>query len=161
MSFLNMQRTSSLPRHLSSKEKKNSSKTGLLSRCITDERKCSNILPGRFNKACSTYFGGYYHGLYSGSSDEEFEGRYTNRKAMTFLRRSRGQKYLAERKVGEWPFPCEVIRVTSGSMVVRQWIPEGIEEDYAEPEHKDTEIEIFLDPEVMEAVYVYVSFWMV
>ena len=77
---------------------------------------------------------------------------------MTFLRRSRGQKFLAERKVGGWPFPCEVIRVTSESMVVRQWIPEGVEEDYVEPEHKNTEIEIFLDPEVMETVYVYVLF---
>jgi len=73
---------------------------------------------------------------------------------MTFLQQIRGQAFLAERQVGNWPFPCEVIRVSSESMVVKQCIPEGGDNDYVEPEHKDTEIEIFLDPEIMDYVYV-------
>jgi hypothetical protein len=77
---------------------------------------------------------------------------------MTYLRRIRGQAFLAEREDGNWSFPCEVIRVNSESMVVKQWIPEGGEEDYVEPEMKDVEIEIFLDTEVMEYVYVYDHF---
>ena len=118
-------------------------------------RKCSNLLPGTFNKACSAYFGGHYHDLYSGSSDEEIESRFTTRKAMTFLRRARQQKFLAERKVGEWSFPCEVVG-KEGGMQLNQWVPEGGEEDFVEPEFKDEEIVIFLEPEIMEFVYVYV-----
>jgi hypothetical protein len=118
-------------------------------------RKCSNILPGRFNKACSAYFGGHYHGLYSGSSDEESESRFTTRTSMTFLRRAKGQKFLAERKIGEWSFPCEVIKVESTHMVLKQWIPEGGEDDFVEPEFKDTEMQIALEPEILQVVYVY------
>ena len=121
-----------------------------------DNRKCSNLLPGHFNTACSTYFGGHYQGLYSGSSDEEFEHRYTNRKAMTFLRRARNQKFLAERKIGEWSFPCVVVEITADQeMVLKQWIPEGGEQDFVEPDLKDTEIKIFLEKEILEFVYVY------
>ena len=121
-----------------------------------DNRKCSNLLPGHFNIACSTYFGGHYQGLYSGSSDEEFEHRYTNRKAMTFLRRARNQKFLAERKIGEWSFPCVVVEITADQeMVLKQWIPEGGEQDFVEPDLKDTEIKIFLEKEILEFVYVY------
>lgn len=117
----------------------------------------SNLLPGQFNRACSTYFGGHYHGLYSGSSDEEFEYRFTNRKAMTFLRRQKDQKFLAEKKIGEWSMPAVVIDVTEQEMVLRQWIPEGSELDYVEPDLKDTEIRIFLEPEILKFVYVYVT----
>lgn len=74
---------------------------------------------------------------------------------MTFLRRARGQKFLAERKVGEWSFPCECAG-KEGGMQLKQWIPEGGEEDFVEPEFKDVEICIFLEPEIMEFVYVYV-----
>jgi hypothetical protein len=118
-------------------------------------RKCSNLLPGRFNTACSTYFGGHYHGLYSGSSDEEINSRFTTRKSMTFLRQAKGQKFLAERKIGEWSFPCEVSKVESTHMVLKQWIPEGGEDDFVEPEFKNTEIQIMLEPEILEFVYVY------
>jgi len=120
-------------------------------------RKCSNLLPGRFNKLCSTYFGGHYHGLYDGSDDEEFEDRFTHRKAMMHLRRLRGQAFLADRKVGEWSFPCEVIGVSDEAMHLRQWVPEGGEEDYVEPQFKDMELKIFLEPEVLRFVYVYGS----
>lgn len=120
-------------------------------------RKCSNALPGDFNRACSTYFGGHYQGLYSGSSDEEHQLRFTSRKSMTFLRQAKGQAFLAERKIGEWSFPCEVISVDSTSMVIKQWIPEGGEEDFVEPEFKDTLIQITLEPEILELIYVYVS----
>ena len=115
------------------------------------------MLPGNFNKACSTYFGGYYKGLYSGTSDEEFDYRFTNRKAMTFLHRARDQKFLGERKVGEWSFPCEVIALTQQEMVLKQWIPVGSEQDYVEPDFKDTEIRIVLEPEMLEFIYVYSS----
>jgi hypothetical protein len=118
-------------------------------------RKCSNLLPGNFNKACSTYFGGYYNGLYSGSSDEEIDSRFTTRKSMTFLRQQKGQKFLAERKVGEWSFPCEVTKVESTYMVLKQWIPEGGEDDFLEPEFKDAEIQITLEPDILQVVYVY------
>jgi len=124
---------------------------------LTLGRKCSNLLPGRFNKLCSTYFGGYYQGLYDGSDDEEFEDRFTHRKAMAHLRRLRGQAFLADRKVGEWSFPCEVVRVSDEAMYLRQWVPEGGEEDYVEPQFKDTEFKIFLEPEVLKFVYVYGS----
>jgi len=124
----------------------------------SNNRKCSNLLPGQFNKACSTYFGGYYHGLYEESSDEELPDRFTNSKAMTFLRQSLGQKALAERKVGEWSFPCEIIGFQDQHMVLKQWIPEGGEEDYLEPEFRDTEIRIFLETEILEFVYVYFSY---
>jgi hypothetical protein len=40
-------------------------------------------------------------------------------------------------------------------MQLKQWIPEGGEEDFVEPEFKDDEIVIFLEPEIMEFVYVY------
>jgi hypothetical protein len=73
---------------------------------------------------------------------------------MTFLRRTRNQKFLAERKVGEWSFPCEVVAVTPPKMVLKQWIPVGGEDDYVEPDLKDTEISITLEPEIMEFVYV-------
>jgi len=76
---------------------------------------------------------------------------------MTYLRRSRGQAFLAEREVENSAFPCEVLQVKSESMVVKQWIPEGGEDDYIDPQFKDIEIEIFLDPEIMEVVYVYDS----
>ncbi len=123
---------------------------------MVDRRKCSNLLPGHFNTACSTYFGGYYQGLYSGSSDEEAEHQYTTRKAMTFLRQARNQKFLAERKIGEWSFPCVVVHITSEQeMVLKQWIPEGGEQDFVEPDLKDTEIKIFLEKEILELVYVY------
>jgi hypothetical protein len=118
-------------------------------------------LPGQFNRACSTYFGGHYQGLYSGSSDEEFEYRFTNRKAMTFLRRQKDQKFLAERKIGEWSIPAVVTDVTEHEMVLKQWIPEGGEQEYVEPDLKDTEIRIFLEPEILEFVYVYVSLGLV
>jgi hypothetical protein len=114
----------------------------------------SNVLPGTFNKLCSTYFGGYYKDLYDHSSDEEFEDRFTHRKAMTHLRRARGQSFLADRKIGEWSFPCEVVRVEEGGMVLRQWIPEGGEEDYVEPKFKDTEVKIWLEEEVLKFAYV-------
>ena len=42
-------------------------------------------------------------------------------------------------------------------MQLKQWIPEGGEEDFVEPEWKDVEICIFLEPEIMEFVYVYGS----
>jgi len=122
---------------------------------LTSGRKCSNLLPGRFNKLCSTYFGGHYQGLYDGSDDEEFEDRFTHRKAMMHLRRLRGQAFLADRKVGEWSFPCEVLGVSDEAMHLRQWVPEGGEEDYVEPQFKDTELKIFLEPEVLKFVYVY------
>lgn len=121
----------------------------------TDNRKCCGLLPGKFNKACSTYFGGYYNGLYLGSSDEELPDRFTNSKAITFLRRARGQIFLAEKKAGEWSFPCEVIGIQDQHMILKQWIPEGIEEDYVEPEFNDVELRIFLEPEILEFVYVY------
>ena len=125
-------------------------------KCIIDHRKCSNLLPGHFNTACSTYFGGYYQGLFSGSSDEEVKHQFTNRKAMTFLRQARNQKFLAERKIGEWSFPCVVVDITSEQeMVLKQWIPEGGERDFVEPDLKDTEIKIFLEKEILELVYVY------
>jgi hypothetical protein len=75
---------------------------------------------------------------------------------MTFLRRARTQKFLDERKIGEWSFPCEVVAVTAGEMVLKQWIPVGGEQDFVEPEFKDTEMRIFLEPEILEFVYVYV-----
>ena len=121
-----------------------------------DGRKCSNVLPGHFNTACSTYFGGHYQGLYSGSSDEECEDRCTNRKAMAFLRRARNQKFLAERKIGEWSFPCVVVAISEEQeMVLKQWIPEGGEQDFVEPTLKDTEIKIVLEKEILTFVYVY------
>jgi hypothetical protein len=131
-------------------------------RTLTHGRKLSNVLPGTFNKLCSTYFGGYYKDLYDHSSDEEFEDRFTHRKAMTHLRRARGQAFLADRKIGEWSFPCEVVRVEEGGMVLRQWIPEGGEEDYVEPRFKDTEVKIWLEEEVLKFAYVYVpsGLWM-
>ena len=117
-------------------------------------------MPGNFNKGCSAYFGGHYHGLYSGSSDEEFDYRFTTRKAMTFLRRIRTQKFLAGRKVAETSFPAEVVGIIPGDdygiMVVKQWIVEGGEEDYVDLEYKDTEIHITLEKEILEFVYVYV-----
>jgi hypothetical protein len=124
-------------------------------------RKCSNLLPRNFNKACSTYFGGHYHGLYSGSSDEEFDSRFTTHKAMTFLRRIRTQKFLAGRKVTETSFPAEAVGVISGDsdhgmMVIKQWLVEGGDEDYVDLEFKDTEIHITMEKEILEFVYVYV-----
>jgi hypothetical protein len=74
---------------------------------------------------------------------------------MTFLRQQKGQKFLAERKVGEWSFPCEVTKVESTYMVLKQWIPEGGEDDFLEPEFKDTEIQITLEPDILQVVYVY------
>jgi hypothetical protein len=127
----------------------------LLERTLTRDRKLSNVLPGTFNKLCSTYFGGYYKGLYDHSSDEEFEDRFTHRKAMTHLRRARGQSFLADHKVGEWSFPCEVVRVEEGCMVLKQWIPEAGEEDHVEPRFKDTEVKIWLEEEVLKFAYVY------
>ena len=156
MFFLNTQTTSSTQNQQFKKENMNSSSTGPHTKDKADKRKCSNLLPGHFNMACSTYFGGHYQGLYSGSSDEEFEHRYTNRKAMTFLRRARNQKFLAERKIGEWSFPCVVVEITADQeMVLNQWIPEGGERDFVEPDLKDTEIKIFLEKEILEFVYVY------
>jgi len=76
---------------------------------------------------------------------------------MTFLRRQKDQKFLAERKIGEWSIPAVVIDVTEHEMVLRQWIPEGGEQVYEEPDLKDTEIRIFLEPEILKFVYVYVS----
>ena len=73
---------------------------------------------------------------------------------MTLLRRTRGQKFLAERLKGTWSFPCEVISVTPDQMVLKQCILEGIDEDFLEPDLKDIEIRIFLEPEIMEFVYV-------
>jgi hypothetical protein len=127
------------------------------------------MLPGNYNKACSAYFGGHYHGLYSGSSSSEedhddpatpsrhfTDQRFTTRKAMTFLRRSRGQAFLAQRKLGEWSFPCEVTEVIPGTgMVVKQYIPEGGEDDFVEPEFKDCLIPVTLEPEILEFVYLY------
>ena len=161
MFSLNTQRTLLPPKTSSKMQESNSSQTGPTfptphaALTLLMSRKCSNLLPGTFNKACSAYFGGHYHDLYSGSSDEEIESRFTTRKAMTFLRRARQQKFLAERKVGEWSFPCEVVG-KEGGMQLKQWIPEGGEEDFVEPEFKDDEIVIFLEPEIMEFVYVYV-----
>ena len=43
------------------------------------------------------------------------------------------------------------------AMYLRQWVPEGGEEDYVEPQFKDTEFKIFLEPEVLKFVYVYGS----
>jgi Argonaute siRNA chaperone (ARC) complex subunit Arb1 len=127
-------------------------------RRVSDNRRCGNLMPGMFNKACSTYFGGYYQGLYSGTSDEEAEDRLTNRKAMTFLRRIREQKFLTERKVAEYSSPCNVIDLTSDSMILKQCIPLGSEDDYVEPSLKDVEIKIRLEEDVMELIYTYVSF---
>ena len=76
---------------------------------------------------------------------------------MTFLRRSQGQSFLAARKDGAWSFPCEVTEVLSDGMVVKQYIPEGSEEDFLEPEFKDTLIRIILEPEILEFVYLYMS----
>jgi hypothetical protein len=76
---------------------------------------------------------------------------------MTFLRQTRGQKFLAGKKIGEWSFPCVVTEVTFEEMVLKQWIPEGGEQDYVEPDLKDTEIRIFLEPEILKFVYVYSS----
>jgi hypothetical protein len=73
---------------------------------------------------------------------------------MTFLRRTRSQAFLADKKVGEWSFPCEVIAVIGQEMVLKQWIPEGVEVDYVEPDLKDTEIRIFLEPDILQYVYV-------
>jgi len=73
---------------------------------------------------------------------------------MTFLRRARGQKFLAERVTGTWSFPCQVIAVTADEIVIKQCIIEGVEEDFLEPDFKDVEIRIFLEPEIMEFVYV-------
>jgi len=115
---------------------------------------CGNLLPGNYNKACSTYFGGYYHGLYT-SSDDESEAGFTLTKAMAFLRQSRGERFLDEHKTGDWFFPCEVIRLVADGMVVKQWIPDGSEQNFWDPEFKDTEINIMLEPEIMELVYVY------
>jgi hypothetical protein len=42
------------------------------------------------------------------------------------------------------------VAVTSQETVLKQWIPVGVEEDYAEPDLKDTEIPITLESEVME-----------
>jgi hypothetical protein len=75
---------------------------------------------------------------------------------MTFLRRARNQKFLAARKTGEWSFPCVVFEITADQeMVLKQWIPEGGEQDFVEPDLKDTEIKIFLEKEILEFVYVY------
>ena len=74
---------------------------------------------------------------------------------MTLLRQSRGQKFLAEKKSGEWSFPCVVTEVSSEEMVLKQWIPQGGEQDYVEPDLKHTEIRIFLEPEILKFVYVY------
>ena len=76
---------------------------------------------------------------------------------MKFLYHASGQKFLAERKVGEWSFPCEVVGRQDG-MQLKQWIPDGGEEDFVEPEFKDEVISIFLEPEIMEFVYVYLPF---
>jgi len=73
---------------------------------------------------------------------------------MTFLRRARGQKFLAERVTGTWSFPCQVIAVTADEMVMKQCIIEGVEEDLLEPDLKEIEIRIFLEPKIMELVYV-------
>jgi|SRR5579862_446 hypothetical protein len=123
------------------------------------------MLPGNFNKACSAYFGGHYHNLYSGSSDEDYESpspegrfteqRFTTRKAMTFIRRAKGQSFLAERKLDEWSFPCEVIEIASDGMILKQYIPEGGDDDYLEPTFKDTLLHIILEPEILEYVYLY------
>lgn len=151
--------TSHLQNPSSKSPKLNWSQIGFFPATLTP-RKCSNILPGNFNKACSAYFGGHYHGLYSGSSDEEFDYRFTTRKAMTFLRRLRTQKFLAGRKVAETSFPAEVVGVIPGDdygvMVIKQWIVEGGEEDYVDLEYTDTEIRITLEKEILEFVYVYV-----
>ena len=74
---------------------------------------------------------------------------------MTFLRRRRGQAFLAERKVVEWSFPCEVVQVVPEGMLLKQYIPEGGEEDYVESEMADCLMEITLEPEILELVYVY------
>ena len=113
-------------------------------------------MPGTFNKACSTYFGGYYQGLYTQSSDEEFEERFTIGKAIALLRQARGEKFLSERKIGEWCFPCEVTKVDDRKMILRQWIPEEGDAEFLEPSHADTEIPIVLDPEILDFVYPYV-----
>jgi hypothetical protein len=110
-------------------------------------------MPGSFNKACSTYFGGHYRDLYSESSGDESSGKFTTGKAMTFLKRARGQAFLAEREEGVWSFPCEVVRVGDGGMAMKQWIPEGSKRDFLEPELKDTEIYITLEPEILAVVY--------
>ena len=78
---------------------------------------------------------------------------------MTFLRRRRGQAFLAERKVVEWSFPCEVVQVVPEGMLLKQYIPEGGEEDYVEPEMSDCLIEITLEPEILELVYVYEPYY--
>jgi hypothetical protein len=127
------------------------------------------MMPGNFNKACSAYFGGHYHDLYSGSSDEDYESpsverrfteqRFTTRKAMTFLRRAKGQSFLAERQLDEWSFPCEVIEIVSDGMILKQYIPEGGDEDYLEPEFKDTLLHIILEPEILEFVYLYITYY--
>jgi hypothetical protein len=43
-------------------------------------------------------------------------------------------------------------------MILKQWIPEGGEEDFVEPEFENEEIFVVLEPEIMEFVYVYVPF---
>ena len=80
---------------------------------------------------------------------------------MTFLRQSRNQKFLAERKIGEWSFPCvvtDIITITGSKqeMVLKQWIPEGGEQDYVEPDLERYRNRIFLEQEILEFVYVYI-----
>jgi hypothetical protein len=126
-------------------------------------RKYSNLFPGfpgDFNKACSTYFGGHYHGLCSGCSDAGFDYHFTTCKAMTFLRRVHNQKFLAGRKVTETSFPAEVVgiipRDNYGIMVIKRWLVKGGEADQVDLEYKDTEIHITLEKEILEFVYVYI-----
>jgi len=44
--------------------------------------------------------------------------------------------------------------VTAHEIVIKQCVIEGVEEDFLEPDLKDVEIRIFLEPEIMEFVYV-------
>lgn len=71
------------------------------------------------------------------------------------LTRARGKLFLADLHVAQWSFPCEVFRVSDEAMYLRQWVPEGGEEDFVEPRFKDVEVEIFLEPEILKFVYVY------
>jgi len=74
---------------------------------------------------------------------------------MTFLRLCRGQSFLAAERTGYWSFPVEIVRVDNDTMVVRQCVFDGSENEYTVPEHQDTEIKIVLEPELVQFVYVY------
>jgi len=49
--------------------------------------------------------------------------------------------------------------VVPEGMLLKQYIPEGGEEDYVEPEMSDCLIEITLEPEILELVYVYEPYY--